>query len=55
LVIGAFFTVWTIQRTQEIGLLKALGASTGYLVRDALSPSVHHFNWRVCDRRYHWL
>jgi putative ABC transport system permease protein len=55
LVIGAFFTVWTIQRTQEIGLLKALGASTGYLVRDALSPSVHHVNWRVCDRRYHWL
>lgn len=26
-VIGAFFTIWTIQRTQEIGLVKALGAS----------------------------
>ncbi|MDG2319535.1 MAG: ABC transporter permease [Rhodospirillaceae bacterium] len=39
LVIGAFFTVWTIQRTQEIGLIKALGASTGYLVGDALAQA----------------
>ena len=36
LVVGAFFTVWTIQRTRQIGLLKALGASSGYIVRDAL-------------------
>jgi putative ABC transport system permease protein len=36
LVIGAFFTVWTVQRTHQIGLLKALGASTTYVVRDAL-------------------
>ena len=36
LVVGAFFTVWTIQRTRQIGLLKALGASSGYVVRDAL-------------------
>ena len=36
-VIGAFFTVWTIQRTQEIGLVKALGASSWYLMRDALA------------------
>lgn len=36
LVIGAFFTVWTVQRTHQIGLLKALGASTTYIVRDAL-------------------
>jgi len=36
LVIGAFFTVWTVQRTHQIGLLKALGASTAYVVRDAL-------------------
>ena len=35
-VIGAFFTVWTIQRTREIGLVKALGASNTYLLRDAL-------------------
>lgn len=36
LVVGAFFTVWTVQRTREIGLMKALGASDGYVVRDAL-------------------
>jgi putative ABC transport system permease protein len=39
-VIGAFFTVWTIQRTQEIGLVKALGASNFYLMRDALSQVI---------------
>lgn len=37
LVVGAFFTVWTIQRTGQIGLLKALGASNGYVIKDALS------------------
>ncbi len=36
LIVGSFFTVWTVQRTGEIGLLKALGASTSYVVRDAL-------------------
>lgn len=36
LIVGAFFTVWTVQRTRQIGLLKALGASNGYVVRDAL-------------------
>ncbi|GAB3482075.1 FtsX-like permease family protein [Nocardiopsis coralliicola] len=36
LVAGAFLTVWTIQRTGDIAILKALGGSTGYLVRDAL-------------------
>lgn len=36
LVVGAFFTVWTVQRQRQIGLLKALGASTAYIVRDAL-------------------
>jgi putative ABC transport system permease protein len=39
-VIGAFFTIWTIQRTQEIGLVKALGASSGYLLRDSLGQSL---------------
>ncbi|MFE0387090.1 FtsX-like permease family protein [Streptomyces bungoensis] len=37
LVVGSFFTVWTIQRRQEIALLKAIGASTGYILRDALT------------------
>lgn len=36
LVIGAFFTVWTIQRMPDIATLKALGATSGSLVRDAL-------------------
>lgn len=36
LIIGAFFTVLTVQRTRQIGLLKALGASTGYVVRDGI-------------------
>lgn len=40
LVIGAFFTVWTIQRSKDIAGLKALGASTGSLVRDALGQAL---------------
>ncbi|WP_454084060.1 ABC transporter permease [Georgenia sp. Marseille-Q6866] len=39
LVIGAFFTVWTIQRSGDVAVLKALGASTGYLLRDALGQA----------------
>jgi putative ABC transport system permease protein len=37
LVVGAFFTVWTVQRKPEIALLKALGGSTRYILRDALA------------------
>ncbi|MEV0399004.1 FtsX-like permease family protein [Actinoallomurus sp. NPDC050550] len=40
LVIGAFFTVWTIQRSADVAILKALGASTAYLLRDALGQAV---------------
>ena len=36
LITAAFFTVWTVQRTRQIGLLKALGASNAYVLRDAL-------------------
>lgn len=39
LVVGAFFTVWTIQRRHEIAVARAMGASTGYLVRDALGQA----------------
>ncbi|MFI0462942.1 ABC transporter permease [Saccharopolyspora sp. 5N102] len=39
LVIGAFMTVWTIQRSGDIAILKALGGATGYLLRDALAQS----------------
>jgi len=40
MLVGAFFTVWTIQRKQEIGLIKALGASNGYLLKDALGQAL---------------
>ncbi|MGW3494929.1 ABC transporter permease [Streptomyces sp. NPDC001020] len=40
LVIGAFFTVWTIQRSSDIAVLKALGASTAHLLKDALGQAV---------------
>jgi putative ABC transport system permease protein len=36
LVVGAFFTVLTVQRTPQIGLLKALGASNWYVLRDGV-------------------
>lgn len=40
LVIGAFFTVWTIQRSGDVAVLKALGASTAHLLKDALGQAV---------------
>ncbi|MWB99145.1 ABC transporter permease [Agromyces seonyuensis] len=40
LVIGAFFTVWTMQRSADIAVLKALGASTRSLVRDSLGQAL---------------
>lgn len=40
LVIGAFFTVWTIQRSGDVAVLKALGASTSNLLKDALGQAV---------------
>ncbi|PPG40507.1 ABC transporter permease [Pseudoclavibacter sp. RFBA6] len=40
LVIGAFFTVWTMQRQGDVAVLKALGASTRSLARDALGQAL---------------
>ncbi|MFD7872946.1 ABC transporter permease [Streptomyces sp. NPDC059766] len=40
LVIGAFFTVWTIQRSGDVAVLKALGSSTADLLKDALGQAV---------------
>lgn len=40
LVIGAFFTVWTIQRAGDVAILKALGATTGRLTLDALGQAL---------------
>ncbi len=39
LVVGAFFMVWTIQRSHDIAVLRALGASSRYLVRDSLTQA----------------
>jgi putative ABC transport system permease protein len=39
-VVGAFFVVWTVQRKQEIALVRGLGGSVGYLLRDALGQVV---------------
>jgi putative ABC transport system permease protein len=40
LVVGAFFTVLTIQRKQEIAVMRAMGAGTRYLLRDSMVQSV---------------
>ncbi|WP_031167156.1 ABC transporter permease [Streptomyces durhamensis] len=40
LVIGAFFTVWTIQRGADVAVLKALGAPTATLLKDALGQAL---------------
>jgi len=39
LVVGAFFTVWTIQRSHDIAVLRAMGASSRYLLRDSLAQA----------------
>ncbi len=39
LVIVAFLTVWTVQRTRDIAVLKALGASSRYVLKDALTQA----------------
>lgn len=39
LVVGAFFMVWTIQRSHDLAVLRALGASSRYLVRDSLAQA----------------
>ncbi|MFD3810006.1 ABC transporter permease [Rhodococcus sp. NPDC058639] len=36
LVVGAFFSIWTVQRLRELAVLRAMGASTGYLMRDSI-------------------
>ena len=40
LVVGAFFTVVTIQRKHEIAVLRAMGSSTGRLLLDSLVQSL---------------
>jgi putative ABC transport system permease protein len=38
-VIVAFLTVWTIQRTRDIAVLKAMGAPGSYILRDAMTQA----------------
>lgn len=39
LVVGAFFTVWTMQRAPDLAVVRAMGASRAYLLRDALGQA----------------
>ncbi len=39
LVVIAFLSIWTVQRTREIAVLKALGGSTGWVLKDALTQA----------------
>ena len=39
LVVGAFFMVWTIQRSHDLAVLRATGASSRYLVLDSLTQA----------------
>lgn len=39
LVVGAFFSIWTVQRSRELAVLRAMGASTGFLLRDGLAQA----------------
>lgn len=39
LVVGAFFTIWTMQRSGDLAVLKAMGAQTKYLLKDALGQA----------------
>lgn len=36
LVVGAFFTLWTVQRTRELAVMRAMGASTRFLLTDGV-------------------
>ena len=40
LVTGAFFLVWTIQRAGDIAVMRAIGATRGFLLRDSLGQAV---------------
>ncbi|GAB3592289.1 Macrolide export ATP-binding/permease protein MacB [Corynebacterium faecale] len=40
LVTGAFFLVWTIQRSADISVMRAIGATRGFLLRDSLGQAV---------------
>lgn len=39
LVVGAFFAVWGMQRRRDVAILKALGSSTGAVIRDSVGQA----------------
>lgn len=39
LVVGAFFTLWTVQRTRELAVMRAMGASKRFLLTDGLGQA----------------
>ncbi|MGH8881321.1 MAG: FtsX-like permease family protein, partial [Stackebrandtia sp.] len=39
LIVGAFFTVWTMQRSGDLAVVRAIGAGRRYLLRDALGQA----------------
>ena len=39
LIVGAFFTVWTMQRGPDLAVARAIGARRGWLLRDALAQA----------------
>jgi putative ABC transport system permease protein len=40
LVVGTFFTVWTMQRAGDLAVIRAIGGSRRYLLRDALGQAL---------------
>lgn len=40
LIVGAFFTVWTMQRAGDLAVVRAIGGGRGYLLRDALGQAL---------------
>ena len=40
LVTGAFFLVWTIQRSGAIAVMRAMGAAKGFLLKDSLGQAI---------------
>ncbi|MEJ6020315.1 ABC transporter permease [Corynebacterium sp. H113] len=40
LVTGAFFLVWTIQRAGDIAVMRAMGATRGFLMKDSLGQAI---------------
>jgi putative ABC transport system permease protein len=39
-VVGSFFTVWTMQRAGDLAVVRAVGGIRGYLLRDALGQAL---------------